>query len=67
VQGHFKRDHGFYRDYAEQSRTTEGFAAWLQSWVLDVHDRSTYLKRVDTETLRIHHHQFSAPADYGDE
>jgi len=29
VQGHFKRDHGFYREYAEQSRTVEGFAAWL--------------------------------------
>ena len=45
----------------------DGFAAWLKSWVLDVPDRTTYLKRVDAETLRIHHHQFSAPADYGDE
>ncbi len=67
VQGHFKRDHAFYRDYAEQSRTPEGFAAWLKSWVLDVPDRAAYLTRVDAEKLRIHHHQFSAPADYGDE
>ncbi len=67
VQGHFKRDHGFYRDYAKQSRTAEGFATWLKSWVLDVPDRATYLKRVDVESLRIHHHQFSAPVDFGDE
>jgi glutaconate CoA-transferase subunit A len=67
VQGHFKRDHGFYREYAEQSRTAEGFAAWLKTWVLEMPDRATYLKRVDVESLRIHHHQFSAPADFGDE
>jgi glutaconate CoA-transferase, subunit A len=67
VQGHFKRDHAFYRDYAEQSRSPEGFTAWLKSWVLDVPDRAAYLKRVDAETLRVQHHQFSAPADYGDE
>jgi hypothetical protein len=30
-------------------------------------DRTAYLKRVDVESLRIIHHQFSAPADYGDE
>jgi glutaconate CoA-transferase subunit A len=65
VQGYFKRDHAFYRDYAEQSRTPEGFAAWLKQWVLDVPDRATYLQRLDVEALRIHHHQYSAPADFG--
>jgi glutaconate CoA-transferase subunit A len=67
VQGYFKRDHAFYRDYAERSRTAEGFAAWLKQWVLDVPDRATYLQRIDVGTLRIHHHRYSAPADYGDE
>ncbi len=67
VQGYFKRDHAFYRDYAERSRTAEGFAAWLKQWVLDVPDRATYLQRIDVDTLRIHHHRYSAPADYGDE
>jgi len=38
-----------------------------RTWVLDVSDRTTYLKRVDVESLRIHHHEFSAPADFGDE
>jgi len=67
VQGYFKRDHAFFRDYAEQSRTTDGFAAWLKQWVLDVPDRATYLQRIDVDTLRIRHHRYSAPADYGDE
>jgi glutaconate CoA-transferase subunit A len=35
VQGYRPRDHGAYRDYAERSRTAEGFRAWLQEHVLD--------------------------------
>ena len=67
VQGYFKRDHAFYRDFAEQSRTAEGFAAWLQRWVLDLPDRATYLSAAGVEQVRIRHHRYSAPADYGDE
>jgi glutaconate CoA-transferase subunit A len=29
VQGYFKRDHAFYRDYANRSRSADGFDAWL--------------------------------------
>lgn len=65
VQGYFKRDHAFYRDYAERSRSREGFEAWLYEWVLDVPDRATYLKRIDVESLRIKEHRPSAPADFG--
>src|SRR5947209_16685759 len=65
VQGYFKRDHAFYRDYAEQSRTENGFAAWLKEWVLDAPDRATYLEHIDLHALRIHHHQYSAPVDFG--
>ena len=46
VQGYRERDHGFYRAYAERSRTVEGFEAWLREWVLDVPDRAGYLKRL---------------------
>ena len=67
VQGHFKRDHAFYRDYAERSRTADGFEGWLGRWVLDVPDRATYITRIDIDSLRIRHHRFSTPADYGDE
>lgn len=67
VQGYLRRDHAFYRDYAERSRTREGFEEWLREWVLDMPDRATYLKRIDVESLRIKHHRPSAPADFGDE
>jgi glutaconate CoA-transferase, subunit A len=53
VQGYFGRDHGSYRDYAQSSRTREGFETWLKRWVLDVPDRSTYLSRIDLGSLRI--------------
>jgi glutaconate CoA-transferase subunit A len=65
VQGYFKRDHAFYRDYAEHSRSREGFEAWLHEWVLDLPDRATYLQRIDVESLRVKEHRPSAPADFG--
>jgi glutaconate CoA-transferase, subunit A len=65
VQGYFKRDHAFYRDYAERSRSRDGFEGWLHEWVLDVPDRATYLGRIDVESVRIKEHRPSAPADFG--
>jgi glutaconate CoA-transferase, subunit A len=67
VQGFFRRDHAFYRDYAEQSRSVDGYRSWLNRWVLDVADRATYLTLVDVDSLRITKHRPSEPADYGDE
>ena len=67
VQGHFRRDHAFYGDYAARSRSAEGFDAWLHEWVLDVPDRATYLGKIDVDALRITRHRPSAPADFGDE
>lgn len=54
VQGYFNRDHGFYRDYAQASRTRDGFDAWLGRWVINVADRSSYLSQLDLDGLRIH-------------
>ena len=65
VQGYLKRDHAFYRDYAERSRSRDGYEAWLREWVLDVPDRATYLQRIDLPSLRIEEHRPSAPADFG--
>ena len=67
VQGYFKRDHSFYRDYAEHSRSAAGYESWLNRWVLDVSDRATYMTRIDAKALRITNHRPSVPADYGDE
>jgi glutaconate CoA-transferase, subunit A len=65
VQGFFKRDHAFYRDYAEQSRSVDGYLAWLEQWVMSIPDRAAYLNRVDTTSLRVTQHRMSEPADYG--
>jgi glutaconate CoA-transferase subunit A len=67
VQGHFKRDHGFYRAYAEQSRTLDGYLAWLEQWVMGVPDRATYLSRIDATSIRVTQHRMSEPVDYGSE
>jgi glutaconate CoA-transferase, subunit A len=67
VQGFFKRDHAFYRDYAEQSRSVDGYLAWLEQCVLSVPDRATYMSRLDIASLRITRHRMSEPVDYGDE
>jgi len=67
VQGFFKRDHAFYREYAEQSRTVDGFQAWLGRWVMEVPDRAAYMGKVDSPSLQITRHRPSEPADYGDE
>ena len=67
VQGSFKRDHAFYRDYAEQSRTVDGYDAWLKQWVMQVPDRANYMTRIDVSSIRITAHRMSEPVDYGDE
>ncbi len=67
VQGYFKRDHSCFRDYAAQSRTAEGFAEWLERWVLDLPDRATYMKQIDIEALRVKGSAMSAPANFADE
>ena len=65
VQGFFKRDHAFYRDYAQRSRSVEGFEGWLREWVLATPDRTTYLERIDADALRVKQPRPSAPADFG--
>jgi glutaconate CoA-transferase subunit A len=67
VQGFFKRDHAFYRSYAEQSRSAAGFSEWLEQWVLGMPNRATYLGAVDVKSLRVTKQRMSVPVDYGDE
>jgi glutaconate CoA-transferase subunit A len=67
VQGYFKRDHSFFRDYATESRTSGGFDAWLKRWVLEVPDRAAYLEQLDVEALRVKGSALSAPANFADE
>jgi glutaconate CoA-transferase, subunit A len=44
LRGYRAHDAGAYRDYAGASATEEGFASWLDRWVLGVEDRAGYLR-----------------------
>jgi glutaconate CoA-transferase, subunit A len=67
LQGHWRRDHAAYRDYARRSRSQEGYQDWLGEWVLGVADRNEYMSRVDAAGLAVRRHLLSVPVDYGDE
>jgi glutaconate CoA-transferase subunit A len=68
VQGVHNRDHAAYAEYHGRTRTPEGFAAWLDEWVLGVPDRAAYLERLGRERwerLAVREHRPAAPVDYG--
>lgn len=68
VQGYYGRDHAFFSQYHEQSRTAEDFDRWLERWVLGVSNRREYLNLLGAcrvETLGVREHAYSAPADFG--
>ncbi len=67
-QGYYGRDHEYYREYHQRTRTREDFLSWLESWVLAVTDRGDYLQRLGherVEGLRVKRSVLSAPADFG--
>ncbi len=67
-QGYYSRDHAYYTEYHEESRTREGFLSRLDKWVLSVKDRKRYLNVLGSERaggLRVKHPAPSAAADYG--
>ena len=67
-QGFYGREHDFFMRYHEESRSVEGFRAWLDKWVLGVPDWKGFLDLLGTETLerlRVREHRPSEPLDYG--
>ncbi len=68
VQGVYNRDHAAFAEYHRQSRSPEGFAAWLREWVLDQPDRASYVRHLGRErwqALRPREQRLAAPVDYG--
>ena len=68
LQGCYGRHHDLYARYHEASRTPEGFARWLDEWVLGVPDWKGFLDRLGPEVLKDlvpKQHRFSEPLDYG--
>lgn len=69
VQGYYNRDHTYFEEYHQRTRTPEGFQAWLREQVLDVPDRAAYLDRIlgaeRWQALHRSESRLAAPVDYG--
>jgi glutaconate CoA-transferase subunit A len=68
VPGYYNRDHQYYHEYHEGTRTAEGFQQWLDEWVLSVPDRAACMAKLGEErrqSLDVKEHRFAAPVDYG--
>jgi glutaconate CoA-transferase subunit A len=52
VQGYWRRDFEPFLRYHRESRTIEGFEAWLREWVLDIPDRRSYLRHMGDAAVR---------------
>jgi len=68
VQGYYKRDDAFFRQYHEQTKTKPDSDAWLQRWVYSTEDRRAYMNQLGTcrvEELGVKQHAYAAQADFG--
>ncbi len=68
VQGYYKRDDAFFRQYHEQTKATADSAAWLQRWIYGVADRRAYMDQLGgcrVEELGVKRHAYAAQADFG--
>jgi len=68
VQGYYKRDDAFFRQYHEQTNTKADSDAWLDHWVYSVADRRAYMNQLGScrvEELGVKQHAYAAQADFG--
>lgn len=67
VQGYYRRDHEFYAEYHQQTRTVDGMNTWLDRWVHGPQDHAAYLPQLGRErweSLRRVHPAPAAAVDY---
>jgi glutaconate CoA-transferase subunit A len=68
VQGYYKRDHAFFRQYHEQTKSKADSDAWRQRWIYGVADRFSYTNQLGAcrvEDLGVRRHAYAAQADFG--
>jgi glutaconate CoA-transferase subunit A len=68
VQGYYKRDDAFFRQYHEQTKTKADSDAWLDRWVYGTADRRAYMNQLGAcrvEELGVKQHAYAAQADFG--
>jgi len=68
VQGYYKRDDAFFRQYHEQTKTKADSDAWLERWVYKLADRRAYVNQLGAcrvDDLGVKQHAYAAQADFG--
>ena len=68
VQGYYKRDDAFFRQYHELTKTKPDSDAWLERWVYGVADRGAYMNQLGgcrVDNLGVKQHAYAAQADFG--
>ena len=68
VQGYYKRDDAFFRQYHEQTKTKADSDAWLERWVYSVADRHAYMNQLGAcrvDDLGVKQHAYAVQADFG--
>lgn len=68
VQGYWQRDHDFYAEYHKATKSAEGFAAWLDTYVHGAPDIPAFIEALGVsrvEALRRKSEALAAPVDYG--
>jgi glutaconate CoA-transferase subunit A len=68
VQGHYNRDHAYFAEYHQRTRSAEDFEQWLSEQVFGVADRAAYLERLGNDrwsALAAKERRLAAPVDYG--
>src|SRR5216117_2001656 len=68
VQGYYKRDDAFFRQYHEQTKTKSDSDAWLDRWVYGLEDRAAYMNQLGgcrVNDLAVKQHMYAAATDFG--
>ncbi len=68
VQGYYKRDDAFFKQYHTETKTQADFDAWAGRWIRGVPDRAAYARQLGEQRLAalgVKQHAYAAPADYG--
>ena len=68
VQGYYKRDDAYFRQYHEQTKTVADNTAWRERWVYGVADRRAYMNQLGAcrvDELGTKQHAYAAQADFG--
>jgi len=67
VQGCYGRDHDFYREYHEQTKSADADRAWRERWIDGVAGRAEYLDRLGADrwrSLAVKHERLAPAVNY---